>query len=104
MSEQKDHQEGRSENAPVARYPTTIQEPDVTAMTGSSAEISGAHKQLVQMSFAKVEPIAEAAAGLFYDKLFELDPGLGGAVQDRHHGTGPQADGDPHLTLIGRRQ
>ncbi len=27
-------------------------------------------------SFAKVEPIAEAAAELFYNKLFELDPGL----------------------------
>jgi hypothetical protein len=61
-------------------------------------------KRLVQTTFAKVEPIAEAAAGLFYNKPFELDPGLGGAVQDRHYGTGPQADGDPHLTLIGRRQ
>jgi len=32
--------------------------------------------ELVQSSFAEVLPIAEAAAGLFYDRLFELDPSL----------------------------
>lgn len=32
--------------------------------------------ELVQRSFAKVLPIAEAAAGLFYLRLFELDPAL----------------------------
>ncbi|MBM96726.1 MAG: hemin receptor [Oceanospirillaceae bacterium] len=31
---------------------------------------------LVQESFAKVEPIADKAAELFYGKLFELDPSL----------------------------
>ena len=31
---------------------------------------------LVQDSFAKVAPIAETAATLFYNKLFELDPSL----------------------------
>ncbi len=31
---------------------------------------------LVQQSFAKVEPISEQAAVLFYDRLFELDPAL----------------------------
>ena len=31
---------------------------------------------LVQKSFKHVEPIAEIAAGLFYDRLFELDPAL----------------------------
>ena len=31
---------------------------------------------LVQDSFAKVEPIADKAAELFYGKLFELDPSL----------------------------
>ena len=30
--------------------------------------------ELVRDSFAKVEPIAEAAAKMFYDRLFELDP------------------------------
>ncbi len=32
--------------------------------------------ELVQSSFAKVVPIAETAAELFYDRLFELDPSL----------------------------
>lgn len=31
---------------------------------------------LVKKSFAKIEPIAETAADLFYTRLFELDPGL----------------------------
>lgn len=31
---------------------------------------------LVQESFEKVKPIAPAAAGIFYTKLFELDPDL----------------------------
>ncbi|MBI1371795.1 MAG: hemin receptor [Phycisphaera sp.] len=31
---------------------------------------------LVQASWAKVVPIADTAADLFYDKLFELDPSL----------------------------
>ncbi len=31
---------------------------------------------LVQTSFAKVAPIADVAADLFYDRLFELDPSL----------------------------
>ena len=33
-------------------------------------------KRLVQASFAQVLPIAQAAAELFYARLFELDPGL----------------------------
>ena len=33
-------------------------------------------KELVQTSFAQVRPIAEAAAALFYRRLFELDPAL----------------------------
>ena len=32
--------------------------------------------ELVQDSFAKVAPIADQAAALFYDRLFELDPSL----------------------------
>ncbi len=31
---------------------------------------------MVQTSFAQVQPIAEAAAALFYQRLFELDPAL----------------------------
>jgi hemoglobin-like flavoprotein len=33
-------------------------------------------KQLVQSSFGKVAPIADTAADLFYQRLFEIDPGL----------------------------
>ncbi|MGH7804059.1 MAG: globin family protein [Candidatus Binatia bacterium] len=33
-------------------------------------------KVLVQTTWAKVEPIAETAAKLFYGRLFELDPSL----------------------------
>jgi len=32
--------------------------------------------ELVQSSFARVEPIADSAAALFYLRLFELDPSL----------------------------
>lgn len=38
--------------------------------------ITEQQKQLVQQSFAKVEPIAEQAADIFYRKLFEYDPSL----------------------------
>jgi len=34
--------------------------------------------ELVQQSFEKVRPIAPAAAELFYQKLFELDPSIAG--------------------------
>ena len=33
-------------------------------------------KSLVRESFAKITPIAPAAAAMFYDRLFELDPSL----------------------------
>ncbi len=33
-------------------------------------------QQLVRSSFAKVEPIADTAAIMFYDELFELNPRL----------------------------
>jgi len=38
--------------------------------------ITDAQKKLVQESFAKVEPIADDAAKIFYAKLFEYDPSL----------------------------
>ncbi len=41
-----------------------------------SGPIGARQKQLVRESFALVEPIAEAAAAMFYDRLFELDPNL----------------------------
>lgn len=38
--------------------------------------ITATQKKLVQASFAKVEPIADQAADIFYSKLFEFDPKL----------------------------
>ncbi len=38
--------------------------------------ITARQKELVQSTFAKVAPIAEQAAEIFYNKLFELDPQL----------------------------
>ncbi len=49
--------------------------PAANAMQPKSP-LSARQKELVQKSFAKVEPIAEKAAELFYGKLFELDPSL----------------------------
>ena len=37
---------------------------------------------LVQTSFAKVAPIADTAATLFYDRLFELNPSLRGLFNE----------------------
>ena len=38
--------------------------------------ITARQKQLVQQSFAQVEPIAEQAAEIFYQTLFQYDPNL----------------------------
>jgi len=38
--------------------------------------ITARQKQLIQQSFAKVEPISDDAARIFYRKLFEYDPSL----------------------------
>ena len=59
--------------APAPKAPTTAPKP---APAEDEGPISTTQKQLVQMSFTKVAPIAEAAAELFYNKLFELDPSL----------------------------
>jgi len=39
--------------------------------------ISVAQKELVQATWLKVMPIADTAASLFYQRLFELDPSIG---------------------------
>jgi len=38
--------------------------------------VTSAQKSLVQASFATIAPIADDAARLFYQRLFELDPSL----------------------------
>ena len=60
-----------------AKQKTGLRRGRIAAATSeSNGPLGPKQKRLVQESFAKVEPIAEAAAELFYDKLFELDPGL----------------------------
>ena len=44
--------------------------------TADEGPISAKQIELVQSTWAKCVPIAETAANLFYDKLFELDPSL----------------------------
>jgi hemoglobin-like flavoprotein len=59
--------------------PAPAQAPAAKAATCSAAAVgvlSQREIRLVQESFAKVEPIAEDAAKLFYGRLFELDPSL----------------------------
>ncbi len=57
---------------PAAPAPKAKIEPAVPAP--SQEGLSAKDKSLVQDSFALVEPIAETAAELFYNRLFELDP------------------------------
>jgi hemoglobin-like flavoprotein len=45
-------------------------------MYNRTTNMNTIQKALVQTSFAQVRPIADAAAALFYSRLFELDPKL----------------------------
>ena len=80
---------------------TKRQEKAVKA-TKNDGPLGPKQKRLVQESFAKVEPIAEAAAELFYNQLFELDPGLRALCKTDITQQVRQASGGPHLTSIGR--
>ncbi|MEN8774050.1 MAG: globin family protein [Akkermansiaceae bacterium] len=51
-------------------------EKTMTADHPADHPLTLAQKTLVQESWEKVKPISETAAGLFYGKLFELDPEL----------------------------
>jgi hemoglobin-like flavoprotein len=48
-------------------------------------------KELVQSSFAKVAPIADQAADLFYNRLFEIDPSLRPMFPGKHERAKDQA-------------
>ncbi|WP_437968489.1 globin domain-containing protein [Sorangium sp. So ce260] len=50
--------------------------PPAAAGANAGALISPRTIELVQRSWAKVMPISDAAAALFYDRLFELDPAV----------------------------
>jgi hemoglobin-like flavoprotein len=53
-----------------------VQESVPSAPAPTSGPITQRQIELVQSTFAKVEPIADVAAKLFYDRLFTLDPKL----------------------------
>ena len=48
----------------------------MTFYIGTVMSLSAHQITLIQESFKQVVPIADAAAKIFYDKLFEYDPGL----------------------------
>jgi len=52
----------------------TASAPTTTATDEQAPPVTAEQARLVQESFALVEPIAETAAELFYNKLFELRP------------------------------
>ncbi len=62
--------------APEPAAKTPFKPAPSAAPAKDEGPLSQAQKRLVQTTFAKVEPIAEAAAELFYGKLFKLDPAL----------------------------
>ena len=66
--------------------------------TKTNSPISRAQKRLVQTTFAEVEPTAEAAAALFYNKLFELAPELKAPFKTKITEQVRQISGDPHIT------
>jgi hemoglobin-like flavoprotein len=49
---------------------------------------------LVQDSFAKIALTSEAAAELFYDRLFDIAPQMKGNVSRQYDRAAPQADGN----------
>ena len=66
--------EPEPEPAPVPEAPAAPELSVVPAPVEAEGPFTAEQKRLVQETFAAVEPIAEAAAEMFYGKLFELDP------------------------------
>ncbi len=62
--------------APVHVNPTFPAPAKVAAPPASDGPVSPRERQIVQSTFAKVEPIAAVVARTFYERLFELDPAL----------------------------
>ena len=63
--------------APAVAPPAEAESVGLAPQTeADEGPISQRQKALVQETFALVEPIAEQAAELFYNRLFELDPAL----------------------------
>lgn len=62
--------------AAPATLPEPEPEPVAIEQPASVGGVSPVQKELVQETFATVEPIAEQAAELFYGRLFEIAPNL----------------------------
>ena len=56
--------------------------------------------ELVQTSFKKVAPIAEAAAEIFYNRLFELDPELK-KIFPTNNAEAMKGQGNKLMTMLG---
>jgi hemoglobin-like flavoprotein len=54
----------------------------VEAAIKEESDMTSEQTALVQTSFAQVAPIADTAATLFYDRLFELNPSLRGLFDE----------------------
>ena len=50
--------------------------PEAASETDRSGRPTAKQIELVQTSFKKIVPIADAAAEMFYNRLFELDPSV----------------------------
>jgi len=60
--------------------------------------------ELIETSFAQVKPIAETAAELFYNRLFELDPSLRALFRGDMKEQGRKLMGMLALVVAGLRQ
>jgi hemoglobin-like flavoprotein len=56
---------------------------------------------LVQQSFEQIIPIADTAAALFYERLFELDPALWGLFKDDLYEQGRKLMSMLGMTVMG---
>ncbi|MDY7233233.1 globin family protein, partial [Hyalangium rubrum] len=63
-------------SAPPAPRPTAQPAPPAPAPAAAKGGLSPHTVELVQRSWSQVAPISDAAATLFYDRLFELDPSV----------------------------
>jgi hemoglobin-like flavoprotein len=67
---------GSSLSTPARAGASKEAAPPAKPAAASSSPVSRKTIQLVQESWAKVMPISDAAAALFYDRLFEQDPSV----------------------------
>ena len=61
---------------PAPAAPAPAKAVPAAETNAGTAALTPREIELVQESFALVDPIAEDAAGLFYTRLFEIDPGI----------------------------